>query len=100
MKDICVFSTPVEPMADMAVDLLMEEGIPARKSIAYRELCPWIGNVADLGGLAKFRNRVELECPFLDNGMIGEDRSEATKRKTERITCAMRTISRRIEIPA
>mgnify|MGYP001317839506 CR=1 FL=1 len=44
MSEISVFSSPFEPMADMAVELLMDACIPARKSIACRELCPWIGN--------------------------------------------------------
>ena len=41
MKEVSVFVTGVEPMADMAVDLLRTEGIPVRKSVNYRELCSY-----------------------------------------------------------
>ncbi len=88
MKDICVFSTPVEPMADMAVDLLMEEGIPARKSIAYRELCPWIGNDSGMIGVLVSECFVEsavelLNVRFSDNGDVSGDGREAEDNETE-----------------
>ena len=38
MKEVAVYVTGVEPMADMAVDLLREEGVIARKSAYHPEL--------------------------------------------------------------
>lgn len=43
MKEVAVFVTWVEPMADMAVDLLRAEGIPVRKSSYQPELTEYIG---------------------------------------------------------
>jgi hypothetical protein len=54
MKEVTVFVTGVEPMADMAMDLLRAEGIPARKSVYYRELSNY-----PLDGLGK----VEVTVP-------------------------------------
>ncbi len=81
LSDIRVFTTTVEPMADMAVDLLRGEGIPARKSIAYRELSFWIG---DDGGMLdvivpeRFAEAaVELlNARFSESGEISDDGRE------------------------
>ncbi len=87
MSDICVFSTPVEPMADMAVDLLMGEGIPARKSIAYREMCPWAGNDYGMIGVLVPEHvalsAVELlNVRFSDTGDVSENGREDEENET------------------
>ena len=88
MSNICVFSTPVKPMADMAVDLLREEGVPARKSIAFREMSLWVG---DDGGMLnvlvpeRFAEAAAelLNARFSNIGEISDDGREEDDVKNE-----------------